>query len=166
MNKNTITKPESSPKPSMGLTGTFDEVNLAVNRAKGKVLQDWIGILSWKMQSVLISAQRGPDSHFCPHVKSLTKWIRRTCQQNADPSHSFMANVPLPTLDELEYELEYCTMHFTFHLLYGLEIIAYKHPDVEINKKAMYYYKGIIEDILHFNIEREEQMNARLFDKV
>lgn len=133
---------------------------------KGKVLQDWVEALPWKMQSVLISAQRGPDSHYCPNVKALTKWVRRTCQQNADPSHTFMANVALPTLDDLEYELEYCTMHFTFHLLYGLEIMAYKHPERNIRDKAMFYYKGIIEEILHFNIESERQMDGRLFDKV
>jgi hypothetical protein len=139
---------------------------LSTTNTKGKVLQDWIASLPWKMQSVLISAQRGPDSHFCPHIKSLTKWIRRTCQQNADPAHTFMADVPLPSLDELEYELEYCTMHFTFHLLYGLQIIAYKHPETTVKKKAMFYYKGIIEEILHFNIESEKQMDARLYDKV
>lgn len=141
-------------------------VGVSTENTKGKVLHDWVGALSWKMQSVLISAQRGPDSHFCPNVKSLTKWVRRTCQQNADPSHTFMANVKLPSLDDLEYELEYCTMHFTFHLLYGLEILAYKHPESEIRDKAMFYYKGIIEEILHFNIESEEQMDSRLFDKV
>lgn len=133
---------------------------------KGKVLHDWVGNLAWKMQSVLISAQRGPDSHFCPNIKSLTKWVRRTCQQNADPSHTFMADVALPSLEELEYELEYCTMHFTFHLLYGLEIIAYKHPDPIVRQKAMFYYRGIIEEILHFNIESEQQMDLRLLDKI
>ncbi len=131
-----------------------------------KVLKDWVGLLSFKTQSVLVSAQRGPDTHFCTNIKSLTKWVRRTCQENADPSHSFMADVPLPSLDEIEYELEYCTLHFTFHFTYGLEIIAYKHPEAEIRKTAMYFYKGIIEEILHFNIETEEQMDGRLQDKI
>jgi hypothetical protein len=133
---------------------------------RGKVLQDWVGSLPLKVQSVLISAQRGPDSHYCPNIKALTKWIRRTSQQNADPSHSFMADVPLPSLEDLEYELEYCTLHFTFHFLYGLEIIAYKHPQTIAREKAMFYYKGIVEEVLHFNIETEGQMDARLTDKV
>jgi hypothetical protein len=133
---------------------------------RSKVLQDWIAELPYKMQSVLVSAQRGPDSHYCPNIKALTKWIRRTCQINADPSHSFMADVPLPSLEEIEYELEYCTLHFTFHFLYGLEIIGYKHPDDEIRRKSMFYYKGVIEEVLHFNVETEEQMDKRLVDKI
>jgi hypothetical protein len=133
---------------------------------KGKVLQDWVGLLPYKVQSVLVSAQRGPDSHFCPNLKSITKWIRRTCQINADPSHTFMADIPLPTIDEIEYELEYTTMHFIFHFVYGLEIIAYKHPDQVVKDIAMKYYKGIIEEIMHFNIETEQQLDKRLVDKI
>ena len=133
---------------------------------KGKVIHDWVGTLPFKVQSVLISAQRGPDTHYCEKVKAITKWIRRTCQQNADPGHSFMAEVKLPTLDDIEYELEYCTLHFVFHFVYGLEIMAYKHPDKSIRDQAMYYYKGISEEILHFNIETEDQLDKRLVDKV
>jgi hypothetical protein len=133
---------------------------------KGKVLQDWMEKLPFKMQSVLISAQRGPDSHYCPKIKAITKWIRRTCQQNADPSHSFMEEAPLPSLEEIEYEIEFCTLHFTFHLMYGLEIIAYKHPDKAVRDKSMHYYKGIIEEVLHFNIETEDQLDKRLVDMV
>lgn len=131
-----------------------------------KVLLDWVGDLPYKVQSVLVSAQRGPDSHFCPKIKSLTKWVRRVCQVNADPSHSFMEVAPLPTLDDIEYELEYCTMHYVLHFSYGLEIISYKHPDEEVRKQAFYYYKGIVEELFHFNIENEEQFKSRLVDKI
>jgi len=30
----------------------------------------------------------------------------------------------------------------------------------------MFYYKGIIEEVLHFNIETEEEMDKKLVDKI
>jgi hypothetical protein len=129
-----------------------------------KVLQDWFRTISFKMQSVVISAQRGPDTHHCKNIKSITKWIRRNCQINADTSHSFMEERPLPTFEQVEKEIEFCTVHYVLHLLHGLEIIGYKHPETEVRKKAMYFYTQIAGSILHLTIETEAALNERLAD--
>lgn len=130
------------------------------------VLQDWMNELTWKMQSVILSGMRGPDSDHCPGIKEITRWIRRICQNDADPGHSYMKSQgDLPSLQDIEKEFEFCSIHFATHFLYALEIIGYKHPDVEPSNIALDYYKGLVRG-MHFNVEFEEEMDKRLDDKV
>jgi hypothetical protein len=133
---------------------------------EGKVLLDWMGELPWKQQSVIISSLRGPDNHYCPNIKKITRWLRGITQNNADPSHSYMQREEMPTLDDIEKEFEFCSVHYAFHLLHGLEIIGYKHPDEEVAETARNYYHGLARGGLHLNPETSEQLDDRLKDKV
>ncbi len=137
--------------------------------SKTNVLQEWVGDLPWKMQSVLISGMRGPDTDNLPHIKTVTRWMRSVVQRDADPGHSFMnvATIQLPAPKHMEKEIEFCTIHFVSHFLYALQIIGYKHPDPNVTNAAYELYSGIlVGDVLHFGVEAEHYLDNRLKDNV
>lgn len=129
------------------------------------VQHHWVSDLSWKMQTVINQGLRAPDTHFCKHVKILCRWMRSVVLQNADKNHTFMCEKKkLPKLEDLEHELNYCSVHFATHFLYALEIIAYKHPFPKERKTALRYYEGVIAELWHLGIESEEELDIRLSD--
>ena len=125
----------------------------------------WLNELSWKLQTVINQGMRAPDTHFCKGIKNVCRWIRTLVLQNADSKHTFMCvKEGLPTIEDIENELNYCSVHFATHFLYALEIIAYTHPDAGIRQTAMNYYRGVVHELWHFNLETKEQMFIRLSD--
>ncbi len=131
---------------------------------RGNVLQYWIEDLPWKQQSVILSSLRGPDTRYCSNLKKISKWMRRITQNNADISSPYMEDETLPSIEEIEKEAEFCTVHYLSHLLHGLEIIAYKHPNKTISNIAKNYYLGFVDKILHLNPETKDQLEGRLND--
>lgn len=125
----------------------------------------WLSDISWKMQTVINQGLRAPDTHFCKNIKILCRWMRNIVLQNADKNHTFMCekNI-LPNVEEIEHEINYCSVHFATHFLYAMEIIAYKHPDKKIREKAYSYYESIVKHQWHFNTETEDQLDNRLAD--
>lgn len=132
---------------------------------KGKVLQDWVGMLSWKKQSAIISSLRGPDNMACPNLTKITRWMRNLTQHNADPNHTYMQIEKFPTLKKIQEELRYTTVHYASHFLYGLEILGYNHPNQNISRKARKIYEELVKD-LHLNPETKPQLEKRLRDVV
>lgn len=130
------------------------------------VLLDWTKQLPLKQQSVLLSSLRGPDISYCPNIKKVTKWIRSTLQINADPKKNYMQLEKLPSVKNLEREIEFCSVHYATHLLYALEIIGYKHPDKQISANANCYYAYFVSEIFHLNPETSIQLDKRLEDRV
>lgn len=130
----------------------------------GKVLQDWMGDLSWKQQSVIISSLRGPDTHYSPNLKKISKWIRRVTQNNADIRGDYMKKENLPRFEEIEKEAEFCSVHYFAHLLQGLEIVGYKHPDYKVSGIARRYYEQLADKLLHLTPETKESLEKRLRD--
>ncbi len=132
------------------------------------VLQPWVEVLPWKMQSVLIASMRGPDDRKTFEIKKLSRWLRITCQENADPSHTFMESELVPDIDyeALADELEYQSWHFMSHILYALEIVGYRHPSAEVYKFAFRLYRRIVHEAMHLVHEDLTAMNERLKDKV
>jgi len=134
------------------------------------VQHKWVSALPWKMQTVINQGLRAPDTHFCKHVKLVCRWMRGVVLQNADKDHTFMCSKKdLPSLEDIENEINYCSMHYTTHFCYALEIIAYKYPltdkkNMNVRQIAMNYYRGIVAELLHFGIETEEDMSIRLAD--
>jgi hypothetical protein len=129
------------------------------------VLQTWTSSLSWKMQTVLIQGLRAPDSHYCPEVKKVSRWLRSKVLNNADSKHTFMkSSAELPDNKTLEDELGYCTLHYVSHLLYDLEIVGYYHPDAETRSAALDLYMDLVTDTLHLNVESKKQCEERLAD--
>ena len=129
------------------------------------VQHKWLSDIPWKMQTVVNQALRAPDTHYCRALKILCRWMRSVCLQNADKNHTFMCKKKqLPELADIENEINYCSVHFATHLVYGLEIIAYKHDDPEIRSIAMKYYSGIVCELWHFRSETEDRLDIRLSD--
>ena len=132
---------------------------------KGLVQLPWMSELGWKQQSVILSALRGPDNHHSPNIKKISRWIRSITQNNADPTHSYMKNVQLPSLKEFEDEFYFASTHYSLHLLFALEIIGFKHPDPELARIAHDYYLRLVEDVYHLKPETVEDLDSRLQDK-
>lgn len=129
------------------------------------VQHKWLSKISWKMQTVVNQGLRAPDTHFCKSLKILCRWMRSVVLQNADKNHTFMCSkLGLPSLEELEHELNYCSVHFATHFLYALEIISYKHPESCIRDIAIQYYGGILSELWHLHIETEQELDIRLSD--
>jgi hypothetical protein len=125
----------------------------------------WLSKLSWKMQTVVNQGLRAPDTHFCKAIKIVCRWMRSITLNNADKKHTFMCKKDaLPTAEDIENEINYCSVHFATHFLYALEIIAYKHPDEDIRKTAFRYYSGITTELWHFNVETVRELDIRLAD--
>lgn len=132
---------------------------------KQPVQQWWTLHLSWKMQTVMLQGLRAPDTHFCKNIKILSRWLRSIVLNNADDTHPFMCRKKeLPEWEDVENELNYCSLHFVTHFLYAFEIIAYKHPDADTSKIAYSYYESFVHYMCHFNLETREQLDTRLAD--
>lgn len=130
------------------------------------VLQTWVEIMPWKLQSILQGGFRGPDDREHPAIKKVNRWLRTVSQQNADPSKDYMRDDGLPDEYELCAELEYCTCHYTHHLADALRCVAVYHPDVAIHGPAWRYHYRIAEELFHFIPEDDPTFIRRHEDKV
>lgn len=125
----------------------------------------WLSKLPWKMQTVINQGLRAPDTHFCKNIKIVCRWLRSIILQNADKDHTFMCSrTDLPLVEELEHGINYCSVHFATHFLYALEIVGYKHKEEHVRNIAYRYYDGIVNELWHLHIEKEEELDVRLSD--
>lgn len=60
-------------------------------------------------------------------------------------------------------DLDQLSLHFVAHLMHGMEIIGYKHPDNRFARCWMWAYEQTVH-ALHLQPETEVQLNARLGD--
>lgn len=131
------------------------------------VLQKWLEEIPIRMQSTLILSLRGPDTHRCPEIKRVQRWMRGLAFRPGNPDNvkEFMAPLSsVPTLEEkgpLARELEFTTQHFYSHLMHGLEVIGYKHPDdVAANAAYTLFFKMCA--LFHLSVETPEVFERRL----
>lgn len=149
------------------------------------VLQPWVELLPWKLQSILFSGLRGPDTDYAPRIKEVSRWMRKVSQNDADPSQSYMAPTSLPTPEQLEKELEFCTAHFVHHIADALRVISlgYMSNDeadlsrsgqpvpldkatVEVMEYAKQLHYYIADELFHFVPEDDEVFMWRHRDRV
>lgn len=134
------------------------------------VLQNWVEALPLRMQSTLILSLRGPDTHACPHVKAIQRWMRGLTFKPGNPDNvaEFMGHRPEPGITEkspLAKELEFCTQHFYSHLMHGLEVIGYMHPDADEAAVARCIYFDMCL-LMHNLPEPQDMFEARLKQRV
>ena len=133
------------------------------------VIQDWLGELTYKQQTVLLVSLRGPDINQSKTIKKFVKFIRNTVLINADPNSNFIEEGDLPTINEIKNEdksiLDDLSVHYFSHLLQSLNIISKKHPNKKIKQIALDSYLQFVNVFLHLNIETEEELDIRLIDK-
>lgn len=131
------------------------------------VLQPWLEELPIRMQSTLLLSLRGPDTHRCPEIKKIQRWMRGLSFKPGNPVNvvDFMTGTDdVPELQEkntLARELEFCTQHFYSHLMHGLEVIAYRHPMLSIAHKALDLFEGMCK-LFHLELEDEYSFEERL----
>jgi hypothetical protein len=132
------------------------------------VLQDWVASTTFKMQSVLMAGLRGPDTHACPRIKEITRWLRGLILKPGDPDNMIFMNTELPPrISEkgpTAKEIEFCTMHFFVKLTQTLEIVGIYHPDVEIKFHAQQLYLDLC-TLIHVQPEEPMQLYNRLKQK-
>lgn len=131
------------------------------------VLQPWLEQIPIRMQSTLLLSLRGPDTHRCPEVKKVQRWMRGLAFVPGNPYNvkEFMTSIDdVPKLEEkgpLARELEFCTQHFYAHLLHGLQVIGEKHPNHRIRLVAHGLYVSM-SALFHLETEDSEDFNQRL----
>lgn len=132
------------------------------------VVQDWVSLMPWKLQSILFSALRGPDQEFLYYTKQVSKWLRAVSQNNADPAKPYMNDIKLPIHTERAAfwrELEYCPCHFVHHFLDALAIVGYFHPDEATAAYAAGVHYEVCEELFHFMPEPPAVFKLRHRDK-
>lgn len=151
------------------------------------VLQDWVLDLPLMQQTVLLTAIRGPDG--LPKyngIKMLLRWYRRCVLLSAldgkvldnpyiknggsftGPSFEFeLAGTWQSNMNEIVSDylksLDGIPHHFQMHLLHAIEIVGYKHSDIEIRAWWFSVYYRLVND-LHLHIEGRDELDARLGD--
>jgi hypothetical protein len=151
------------------------------------VTQVWTWELPMMQQTVLLTAVRGPDDSpkYGP-AKMLLRWYRRCVLYSAMDGKilttpymtgggSFTGpSLPAcnherwePGMDEIvgEYlrEVDALPHHFQLHLMHAVEILGYKHPQMEVRKWWHGVYLRLVKD-MHLHPESEEELDRRLGD--
>lgn len=141
---------------------------------------EWCRSLPLQQQSVLLLATRGPDGIGKQHpVKDVLRAYRAcvlTAAKWGRPMKYGEAGDGFMSLDLFGSDLQWAGVcdeymlsvdsiphHFVMHLLYGAEILGYKHPDVRFRDRWRLFYVECVRD-LHLTPETEEEMDERLND--
>ena len=143
------------------------------------VLQPWVMRLPFMMQSVLISAVRGPDGIEKYHdSKYVVRWLRRCILTTSfeggvledpfcDGGGSFTGPITprFNSLQELKDGFFRCAdglpSHFISHLRHAVEILGYHHPKDEIREFWFGLYSDMCKD-MHLLPEPKEVLDKRL----
>lgn len=136
------------------------------------IYQEWVHNLSDKAQSVLASANRGPDGERREDVmKTLVRGIRKLTQVPAKGAAGLPGGYKYFEIDQLRPALEEGVpdiakypFHFVQHLYEALEVIAYEHPIESIRAEFFYAYRAVAVE-MHLNPETELQYNRRMEKK-
>lgn len=138
------------------------------------VLQDWVMKLPLREQGTMLTCVRGCDDEPKLWVKTgvayspgrrLTAFIRWCFLNPADPREvdsqegAFMMSTPPDPFKPSEFG--HLPQHWYSHAMHALEIIAYRHPDAEIGRKAIIMYLKMVGN-MHLNPETMSQMIERL----
>ena len=132
------------------------------------VLQNWVSNVGLKMQSILLSGLRAPDTK-TGAVKKCVRWMRGVCQIDADPAkQSYMQTIPLDEklIDEAVDEAEYLTVHYVHHLADSMRVIAIFHPESLVRSNAFYLHNQVAVELFHFKPETDEEFLERHKDKL
>lgn len=129
------------------------------------VLQLWLGEIPIRMQSTLLLGLRGPDTHACPNIKKITRWLRSLAFIPGNPANvtEFMGLMPGRVIEKgpTAKELEFCSQHFYSHLMHALEVIGYRHPDPKIAFRALQLFHDLCA-LMHLPIEDRQTFEVRL----
>lgn len=132
---------------------------------ENSVLQEWLAKLSWKKQTVVLTALRSPDNVHTLKMKEITIWIRRHILENADPMTGFMHKAldSLPLFEHVDREFERLPLHTAHHIMLAMEVIGFEHSDDQVRMTAWLFYSDSV-TAQHLNPETRDQYEARYAD--
>lgn len=129
------------------------------------VLQSWLEGIPLRMQSTLLLGLRGPDTHACPNVKKVQRWLRGLTFKPGNPDNvaEFMGGQPERIREKgpTAKELEFCSQHFYSHLMHALQVVGYKHPDEATAQLGYFLYRDMVE-LMHLESEVRAAFEERL----
>lgn len=129
------------------------------------VLQDWLVVIPIRMQSTLILGLRGPDTHTCPNIKKITRWLRGLAFKPGNPANvkEFMGTAPdrIVEKSEVAKELEFCSQHYYSHLMHALEVVGYNHPNADVAARAFALFQDMCR-LFHLPAESYYAFKERL----
>jgi hypothetical protein len=152
------------------------------------VQPEWCRRLPVQQQSVLLLASRGPDGvakvHPCkPVVIAYRASVLVAAKYGrslgwGEKADTFMSldvfatdnrasHSALMTWSEAKQQFfdhhDVLPKHYLAHLMHGVEILGYKHPDERFRSRWLSFYVELV-DSLHLQPETEAQMDVRLGD--
>lgn len=139
---------------------------MGYNKNREPVTQPWTWQLSWKEQTVLLSALRGCDNIGKHDVsKKIVRKIRKTVLQNAGTEQAeFMsADITEKEVYDFSKNIDAYPVHFLLHLIHASEVIGYCHPDMKIKTFFQNFYDTMV-NAFHMKPETEAEMHKRLED--
>ena len=127
------------------------------------VLQEWVSGVGMKMQSILLSGLRAPDTKTSA-VEKIVRWMRSCCQIDADPQkQSYMQTIEITNslIEEAIGECEYLQVHYLHHLADALRVIAIQHPNMTFRFNALTIHNLIATELFHFHPETKMEFLER-----
>jgi hypothetical protein len=145
----------------------------SLDNRKVSVLQSWVTELPLREQGTLLTAVRGcddePKSWTSRGVaesvgRRITAFVRWCFMNPADPREvdvpgAFFQSIPPSSFKPSEFG--HLPQHWYSHIMHGLEVIAYRHPDETVRIQAHGLYRQMVHN-MHLNIETPEQYVERL----
>jgi hypothetical protein len=130
------------------------------------VMKEWTFKLSWKEQTVLISALRGCDGIGKHDIsKKIVRRIRNVVLNNAgtEKGEFMRSEVTEQEIYEFSKNIDAYPVHFLLHLIHASEVIGYC-CNVEKDRKFFKEFYNIMVSSFHMIPESKEQMHLRLED--
>lgn len=142
----------------------------AIDTVENSILKVWVMRLGRRHQGVLLTAVRGCDTAPKDDTsKAFTRCYRGVVLNahcgDAAKAQSFMESIS--AADEAERfnkfrrNLDHYPHHFVMHFIHAIEIVGYKHPDLETRDRWHSYYLRLCNG-LHVRTETEGQLDVRL----
>lgn len=136
------------------------------------VLHNWLAVLTFQQQALLMTAMRGPDENNKYNAaKAIIRYLRGTVLKPAGDwrgknDNDFMwgdYGMFQKYANEFWQDHDEYPHHFIMHLVHCAEVVGYHHPDGSIRAYWFrFYYEACI--AFHMIPETADQMNKRLND--
>lgn len=151
-----------------------------MNSCRISVQPWWCRALPIQQQSVLFLAGRGPDGIAKSHPCKAIQVAYRACVfvaarygrplRAGDQGDSFMSLAVLTdeslwqkAVEDFFAHQDSLPHHYLMHLMHGVQILGFKHPDLELRQRWHAFYLRMVSD-RHLSPETKEQMDQRLGD--
>lgn len=132
------------------------------------VVRQWVFKLSFKQQTVLLTALRGVDGKEKQDMsKNLCKAMRMTILHNASPGKGTFMQLSIPDefVSKFVENIDHYPVHWVLHFTHAAEIIGYKCPYPQVREWWHDFYLRMV-DAMHLQPETEAHLDERLSDTV